>query len=674
MIDPATFWNLVAWSLQALVVAIVGGALPSMVRLTAPPVRHMYFRLLLAGCLLLPVLQPRQMSSPALSLAGADEPPPFGLTVSVTAPAHRRLALPSISREPASVLVVLLVVGVGVGRLGWLALGLARLRRLRRAGRAASLEALAVAGTPADIRFVDELRQPVTFGLRHPVVLLPARLESARPDVRRAVLEHELWHVRRRDWLWVTLEEAARAAFWFHPGIVWLIGRIQLTREEVVDELTVLSTNARRSYLEALLAFADEPPVYPATPFARRRHLFERMLLIGREAAMSSRRIVTTCAVMGAVVLASGWYSVAAFPLVSSASAQAAPSAPAAQSQPRDLRPGEPRPASQRETTLRQEVSVRPTAGGYLQLARLQEMRGAVKEAEATLKEGGAALPSEPALLMGLAGFYARTGRFDQAIGAVDQVTAMTPSDPNVHLVAATFYEEKVRKDARMSAQDRASYIRSGIAAADRALALLPDFGEAMVIKNLLLRDQAAAETNASSRAQLVAEADELRSRAQELQRARALAGGGAVPGSPRGAMPPPPPPPPPPGAGQGDPSPRDTMPPPPPPPPPPGTDALVDGMAPLRVGGNIQPPTKIHDVRPEYPPVAFDAGVQGVVIVEVTVDGKGLVVNTKVLRSVPLLDQAALDAVREWQFTPTLLNGSPVPVIMTVTVNFTLR
>src|SRR6478609_3133021 len=121
---------------------------------------------------------------------------------------------------------------------------------------------------------------------------------------------------------------------------------------------------------------------------------------------------------------------------------------------------------------------------------------------------------------------------------------------------------------------------------------------EAMVIKNLLLRDQASAEPNASSRAELVAEADELRSRALELQRARALANGGTAPGSPRGAMPPPPPP----------------------PPPPPGTDALVDGMAPLRVGGNISPPTKIRDVRPEYPPVAFDAGVMGVVIVEVTV------------------------------------------------------
>ena len=86
------------------------------------------------------------------------------------------------------------------------------------------------------------------------------------------------------------------------PGIVWLISRVQASSEEVVDELTVLATNARRTYLEALLAFADEPRVYPATPFARRRHLFRRMLLISREAVMSSRRIVSSCVAMGVVV------------------------------------------------------------------------------------------------------------------------------------------------------------------------------------------------------------------------------------------------------------------------------------------------------------------------------------------------------------------------------------
>ena len=95
---------------------------------------------------------------------------------------------------------------------------------------------------------------------------------------------------------------------------------------------------------------------------------------------------------------------------------------------------------------------------------------------------------------------------------------------------------------------------------------------------------------------------------------------------------------------------------------------------APVRVGGNIKPPTKVKDVRPVYPPIAQSARVQGVVIIEATIGPNGTVQEAKVLRSIPLLDAAALDAVRQWQFTPTLLNGVPVPVIMTVTVNFTLQ
>jgi protein TonB len=105
--------------------------------------------------------------------------------------------------------------------------------------------------------------------------------------------------------------------------------------------------------------------------------------------------------------------------------------------------------------------------------------------------------------------------------------------------------------------------------------------------------------------------------------------------------------------------------PPPPPPPPPP---------KPVRVGGNIRPPQKIRDARPVYPPIAQSARVQGIVIIEATIGPDGKVTDARVLRSIPLLDQAALDAVRQWEFTPTLLNGVPVPVIMTVTVNFTLQ
>jgi protein TonB len=78
--------------------------------------------------------------------------------------------------------------------------------------------------------------------------------------------------------------------------------------------------------------------------------------------------------------------------------------------------------------------------------------------------------------------------------------------------------------------------------------------------------------------------------------------------------------------------------------------------------------------VRPVYPPEAKAARISGVVILEATIGVDGRVSDARVLRSIPALDQPAIDAVMQWEFTPTDLNGQPVPVIMTVTVNFTLQ
>jgi protein TonB len=93
-----------------------------------------------------------------------------------------------------------------------------------------------------------------------------------------------------------------------------------------------------------------------------------------------------------------------------------------------------------------------------------------------------------------------------------------------------------------------------------------------------------------------------------------------------------------------------------------------------VRVGGNIQPPKKVKDVKPVYPSIAQQARVSGIVIIEATIDERGRVQAARVIRSVALLDQAALDAVQQWEFTPTLLNGKPTPIIMSVTVNFQLN
>jgi protein TonB len=97
-------------------------------------------------------------------------------------------------------------------------------------------------------------------------------------------------------------------------------------------------------------------------------------------------------------------------------------------------------------------------------------------------------------------------------------------------------------------------------------------------------------------------------------------------------------------------------------------------GTAPLVVGGHVLPPLKLRHVDPVYPDLARRAGVRGVVRIECLVDREGRVAEARVVRGVPLLDAAALEAVRQWRYRPTLLNGVAVPVLMTVTVRFELR
>lgn len=111
-------------------------------------------------------------------------------------------------------------------------------------------------------------------------------------------------------------------------------------------------------------------------------------------------------------------------------------------------------------------------------------------------------------------------------------------------------------------------------------------------------------------------------------------------------------------------------LPPPPPPPPPPPTPVP---QAPVRVGGELKAPALLERVEPEYPLLAVRAQVQGVVILEAVVDRQGRVEDVHILRSIPLLDKAAIEAVRQWRYSPLLLNGKPERFVLTVTVSFSL-
>ncbi len=286
------------------------------------------------------------------------------------------------------------------------------------------------------------------------------------------------------------------------------------------------------------------------------------------------------------------------------------------------------------------QVPQRDQPPAYIEAARL----------EAELRAEIAAEGLTTGRAMRLVSMLVRQGKTAPAMEVLEDLARVRPDDRTVHQTIAAYYEELVRKSPDLTPDERRAYIEKGIAAADRAIALDPQYMEAIVYKNLLLRHQALRETDASRRTLLLQEADRLRAYAIDLQKERR-----AVAPSARDAGAPPPPPPP-------------AMAPP--------CDRSVSAtlQAPVRVGGNIRPPTKVTDVRPVYPLEAQTARVQGVVIVEATIDESGRVTQACVLRSIPLLDEAALQAVGQWQFTPTLLNGAPVPVIMTVTVNFTLQ
>jgi protein TonB len=108
---------------------------------------------------------------------------------------------------------------------------------------------------------------------------------------------------------------------------------------------------------------------------------------------------------------------------------------------------------------------------------------------------------------------------------------------------------------------------------------------------------------------------------------------------------------------------------PPPPPPPPPAV------RGPVRIGGQIKPPQLLKRIEPEYPPLAVAAKVQGVVILEATVNEDGAVTDVRLLRAVhPLLDREAERVLRQWRYSPVVLNDIRVPFILTVTLSFSLE
>ena len=282
----ASWTDLVPLVLQTALLLAVGVALPEFLRLRQPWIRLAYWRLLLALILFLPLGAffgdtPRVMAE-RLQVS------PLWIDVSTNPIA------PDATSSAFGGLLWVLVLGAVV-RLAWFFLGLASLQRLRRKAQPivpwpASLRAAqALVGQDARFLSSDRIGSPVTFGWLRPVVLLPKEFENLSGEAQESVICHELLHVARRDWLVHLVEEVLRALFWFHPAVRLLLGRIDLCREQVIDQQVVRLLDRRRPYLQALWTFGHGPnPALPAAVnFFNQGHLLARVTLLTQEVRMS---------------------------------------------------------------------------------------------------------------------------------------------------------------------------------------------------------------------------------------------------------------------------------------------------------------------------------------------------------------------------------------------------
>ena len=301
--------NLFDYSLQVMLLITAGGLLAEVFRLREPRIRLAYRQTLLACCLLLPLVQPWRES---VATPASD----FTLAAPVAAVGN--------GQDDSWGAVAAFVLGGGaVFRLLWLGAGIIRLRRLKKSARRFDAReerfpVLTTGNAAPQLLVTSQVDGPVTFGWLRPVILLPESFAEAHPDTQSAVLTHELVHVERRDWLWTAAEEIIRSLLWFHPAVRWLISRIQLAREQVVDREVLNRTGDREAYLRALVEItkARAAPTFSTAPaFLRRWHLKARVQTLLEEVSMTKSRMVVSLAAMAVLLAAAGVLAVSYFPL-----------------------------------------------------------------------------------------------------------------------------------------------------------------------------------------------------------------------------------------------------------------------------------------------------------------------------------------------------------------------
>lgn len=184
---------------------------------------------------------------------------------------------------------------------------------------------------------------------------------------------------------------------------------------------------------------------------------------------------------------------------------------------------------AQSEPIVKQMIEMEPNEpANYFALGTIYEQAGRYEESEAALMRARDLRPSDPVVHSTMAGFYERQGSFDKMLGSLKAAADSQPENPEGYYRLGQTYEDLVRRDTRLPPKTKLEYSLAGIAAIDRALEINPNYTEAMVYKNLLLRQQALVEPNRARQLELMKQADEIRAKAIEINQKRATGQGGS--------------------------------------------------------------------------------------------------------------------------------------------------
>ena len=178
---------------------------------------------------------------------------------------------------------------------------------------------------------------------------------------------------------------------------------------------------------------------------------------------------------------------------------------------------------TQAEPLVQRMIQLDPNdSTNYFALANIYENAGNLDEAEAMLNKAREVKPKEAAVYQQLAGFYQRQGEFDKLIAAVQQRAELEPNNPEAHYAVATYFWDEAYRNTRLNETQKREYVKNGLTAVDKAIALNQDYVEALTYRGLLLRIEAGMEKDAKRQTALLDEAKQLQEKAVALKKKQA--------------------------------------------------------------------------------------------------------------------------------------------------------